>query len=79
MALLGGTTWVGLQQPIARDPARNVRLTAIGIRLCLVTGLVALLVVAVTLPDSRPSALRLTTAKSLLKWYVARGAHKMIE
>lgn len=50
MVLLGGTTWLGLRQPTARDQALNRRLTAAGIRMCLLTGFALLLAVAVTLP-----------------------------
>lgn len=32
MALLGGTTFLASQQPVARNPARNRRLTGIGNR-----------------------------------------------
>jgi hypothetical protein len=46
LALLGGTTWIGLQQPIAPDPERNLHRTVIGIRLCLLTGLTAILAAA---------------------------------
>ncbi|MDI6102729.1 hypothetical protein QLQ12_29330 [Actinoplanes sp. NEAU-A12] len=50
MALLGGTAWIGLQQPMARDPALNRRLTAVGIRLCLLMAALVLAAVAVSLP-----------------------------
>jgi hypothetical protein len=37
MALLGGTTWLALQQSIARDPVLNRQLTAVGLLLCMLT------------------------------------------
>ncbi|MEV4280829.1 hypothetical protein [Actinoplanes xinjiangensis] len=42
MALLGGTTWLAMNQSIARDAVLNHRLTAIGLTLCLTSGLIAM-------------------------------------
>ncbi|WP_433789708.1 hypothetical protein [Actinoplanes sp. CA-252034] len=50
LGVLGGTTWLALQQPIAHDPARNRRLTAAGLMLCLVTAVVAIAAAVVTAP-----------------------------
>ena len=47
MALFGGTTWLALQQPIARDPGRNRHLTTSGLALCLLVVVAALLVAIV--------------------------------
>ncbi|SDS52988.1 hypothetical protein [Actinoplanes derwentensis] len=41
LALLGGTTWLALQESVAADPDRHHRLTATGLLLCLLTGLAA--------------------------------------
>ncbi len=50
MALLGGTTFLALQQPVARNPVLNRQLTGIGLALCLLIGAVALAVTAVIAP-----------------------------
>lgn len=50
LGLLGGTTFLALQQPVARDPLLNRRLTGMGIALCLITALAALGVTIVILP-----------------------------
>lgn len=50
MALLGGTTFLALQQSIARNPALNRCLTGIGIVSCLLVAVLTLAVTAVTLP-----------------------------
>ncbi|GIF40089.1 hypothetical protein [Actinoplanes xinjiangensis] len=47
MALLGGTTWLAMNQSIARDAVLNHRLTAIGLTLCLASGLIAVVASAV--------------------------------
>jgi hypothetical protein len=39
LALMGSTTWLAMQQPIAGNPALNHRLTTVGLALCLATGL----------------------------------------
>ena len=49
MALLGGTTFLALQQPVARNPVLNRQLTGIGIASCLVTTVAALVVAVVIL------------------------------
>ncbi|GAA2863720.1 hypothetical protein Acy02nite_72490 [Actinoplanes cyaneus] len=50
MVLLGGTTWLALEQPVASDPELNRRLTTIGLLLCGVAGAVAVAVTFVTGP-----------------------------
>jgi DMSO reductase anchor subunit len=40
--LLGGTTWLALQQAVAAHPARNHRLAAAGLVLCLISAAAAL-------------------------------------
>lgn len=45
LALMGGTTWLALQQSIVGNPALNRRLTGLGLALCLAVGL-ALVVTA---------------------------------
>ncbi|MFC3991111.1 hypothetical protein [Actinoplanes siamensis] len=50
MAALGGTTWLVLEQPVARDPVRNQRLSMIGLLVCLVSAMVALAAVFATAP-----------------------------
>jgi hypothetical protein len=47
MALLGGTTWLAMNQSIAHDAVLNHRLTAIGLTLCLASGLIAVVASAV--------------------------------
>ncbi|WP_328475286.1 hypothetical protein OHA21_18430 [Actinoplanes sp. NBC_00393] len=47
--LLGGTTWLALQQPTATHPDRNYRLTAAGLVLCLIFAAAALAVVVTRL------------------------------
>jgi hypothetical protein len=47
LALLGGTTWLGLNQPAAANPALNRRLTATGLLLCLIVAVVALIAAVV--------------------------------
>ncbi|WP_433796389.1 hypothetical protein [Actinoplanes sp. CA-252034] len=42
LALLGGTTWLAMNQSIARNAVLNHRLTAIGLTLCVTSGLVVL-------------------------------------
>lgn len=39
LVLMGGTTWLALQQSISGNPALNRRLTGLGLALCLATGL----------------------------------------
>jgi hypothetical protein len=48
MALLGGTTWFGLQQSDAGNPVLNRRLTGAGLALCLLV-VVSAVLAAVTL------------------------------
>ncbi|MEU7905682.1 hypothetical protein [Actinoplanes sp. NPDC049118] len=36
MTLLGGTTWLALDQPVTRHPELNRKMTAAGLLLCLV-------------------------------------------
>ena len=48
MALLGGTTWLAQEQSITRNPVRNSHLTAVGMVLCLLTVVAALIAAAVT-------------------------------
>ncbi len=43
LALAGGTTWLALEQPMARRPALHHRLTGAGLLLCLVIAAAALL------------------------------------
>ena len=50
MALLGGTTWLGMQQSVARDPVMNRHLTGVGLLLCMLTFFSALIAAAVNLP-----------------------------
>jgi hypothetical protein len=50
MAVLGGTTFLALQQSVARDRALNNRLTGIGIVLCLIVAVLALTATVVTPP-----------------------------
>ena len=38
LGLLGGTTWLALDQPLARDPARHHRVTGWGLLMCLGVG-----------------------------------------
>ncbi|MEU4620685.1 hypothetical protein AB0G04_12005 [Actinoplanes sp. NPDC023801] len=40
LTLLGGTTWLALQESVAADRARHHRLTATAIILCLILGAV---------------------------------------
>lgn len=49
MFLLGGTTWLALERPVARDIRRNEQLTAVGVILCLAF-IAATIVAALTLP-----------------------------
>ena len=39
LVLLGGTTWLALQQQVAGSPSLNRRLTGAGLLLCLAAGL----------------------------------------
>ncbi|MFC8617240.1 hypothetical protein ACFT9M_12585 [Micromonospora purpureochromogenes] len=48
LALLGGTTWLAMNQPVARNPVLNRRLTATGLLFCLITAVFTLIVAAVT-------------------------------
>lgn len=41
LALVGGTTWLALNQPTARNPVRHHRLTGLGLALCLATAAAA--------------------------------------
>ncbi|GAA2915091.1 hypothetical protein Acy02nite_91610 [Actinoplanes cyaneus] len=50
MVLLGSTTWLALEQPVARDPMRNRRLTIVGLLLCGCVAVVALTLTLVTSP-----------------------------
>jgi hypothetical protein len=50
MVLLGGTTFLALQQPVARDPVLNRQVTGMGIASCLLIAVVALTVTVVILP-----------------------------
>lgn len=43
MALLGATTWLVLNQSVARNPALRRQLTAAGLGLCLAAGLTAVI------------------------------------
>ena len=49
LALFGGTTWLAMQQSVARDPAFHHRLTGGGLALCAVavaSALIAALIAA---------------------------------
>ncbi|GAB3177886.1 hypothetical protein FHX75_11169 [Micromonospora palomenae] len=48
LALLGGTTWLAMNQPVARNPVLNRRLTATGLLLCLITAVITLIAAVVT-------------------------------
>ena len=42
LALIGGTTWLALEQPMARHPVLHNRLTGAGLLLCLTAAVIAL-------------------------------------
>jgi hypothetical protein len=50
MSLLGGTTWLALQQSAARDHVLNRQLTAVGLLLCMLTVASAIIAATVHLP-----------------------------
>jgi hypothetical protein len=47
MGVLGGTTWLAMNQSVAGNPSLNRRLTSIGIGLSLVTGAFVVLMAVV--------------------------------
>ncbi|XVV12598.1 hypothetical protein ACQP2X_48765 [Actinoplanes sp. CA-131856] len=49
LALFGATTWLALQQPVARNQVRNRQLTGAGLGLCLITVAGALTAALVTM------------------------------
>lgn len=49
LGLFGGTVWLALDQPVARAPALNRWLTAIGLLLCLAVIVAALIAGTMTL------------------------------
>jgi hypothetical protein len=48
MALLGGATWLAMNESIARDATLNHRLTAGGLTLCAAVGVIAVIASVVT-------------------------------
>jgi hypothetical protein len=43
LLLMGATTWLAQQQPVAGDPVLNRRLARLGLMLCTAVGLAAVL------------------------------------